>query len=264
RSKEGAPARSPRIAANPVLVVVGTSPKETDDLEKTSRGASSVVLSYNADDEIATMDSSRARTILEESHGSSVCTLGNALKMLGVLAFVAVGMVVAAVLGKQMVQVAEYLDSLGIAAHALILVLFLWSGFPIGPSWSFLCAIAGFAFGWYGVLDAMAGTQISATVNFYASRYLIAAWAQRKIHGLESKKRLYLMAAKSVMEMPRSGMLMLMVLRVSPVPFGVTNYLVGSMCPDIGILPFLLSTLIGSQPYVLLMVNLGRWDAASL
>ncbi|CAE8728887.1 unnamed protein product, partial [Polarella glacialis] len=210
RSKEGAPARSPRIAANPVLVVVGTSPKETDDLEKTSRGASSVVLSYNADDEIGTMDSSRARTILEESHGSSVCTLGNALKMLGVLAFVAVGMVVAAVLGKQMVQVAEYLDSLGIAAHALILVLFLWSGFPIGPSWSFLCAIAGFAFGWYGVLDAMAGTQISATVNFYASRYLIAAWAQRKIHGLESKKRLYLMAAKSVMEMPRSGMLMLM------------------------------------------------------
>ncbi len=124
---------------------------------------------------------------------------------------------------------------------ALVTVLLL----PCLP----LTILAGFTFGLVGGFVAvMFGISISAAVGFLFSRHLARGAVVRQIEGHPRFKAIDAAIA-------REGWKIVGLLRMCPVPFGITNYLYG-----VTAIPFwryMLATIVGMTPGNLLFVYLG-------
>merc|ERR1719329_880409 len=109
-----------------------------------------------------------------------------------------------------------------------------------------------------GVLDSYVGTLCSAVFSYYGSRYFLREWMDRRLNALDSKKRIYLKVALSVIGSGRAGILMQVIMRLQPVQtFGLTNAFFGAMTPDLHILNYVASTFLGMQYGVMMMTSVG-------
>lgn len=197
------------------------------------------------------------RDVLEEVHGKRVCKPQDALAIVGALACIAVAAWLITLVGDDLVDFAEWLVDLGAAGHLLFFGLFVWVGLPFGYNWSTLCVLVGFAYGWVGLLDIYFGTVCSSTFTFFMSRRCCGGCVSSRLGALGKKKRMYLKAAKMVMESRRAGFLMLVVFRVNPVlTFGMENAMFGAWL-SVPIWKLAVTTFLGTQYGAMSMTNMG-------
>ena len=114
-----------------------------------------------------------------------------------------------------------------------------------------LTLLAGFTFGWLGGLGAvMIGIAIGAAFGFLAVRLLARGAVARKIEGHPQFKAIDGAIAKD-------GWKIVGLLRMCPVPFGLTNYLYG--LTGIDFWRYMLATLVGMLPGNMMFVYLGAF-----
>jgi len=179
------------------------------------------------------------------------------LRILIAFMIVVASVVLGVVLQAEIMEMARAIQSLGISGHFLFLLLYLWAGSCMGLGWSLFSLVHGIAYGWVGLIPIMFHSIVSALFGYYMANRCCASWVSRKVGSLGRRKRLYLLAARSVLQMPKAGLLMQVVLRLSPTPFGLINSLLGIWGP----LPlpiFVLATVLGHLPQMLMMISLGR------
>lgn len=196
------------------------------------------------------------KAILAEHHGAHVCTLCDGVKIVLVLGIIALVIYFINSQERALVALASWIEQQGWWGRLLFFVFFLWVGVPIGYGWSTVVVLTGFAYGWLGAIDTAVGTMLSAVLNYWAGRYLFAGWLNRKVSSMSDKRRLYIMAAMSVMQNPRAGCLMQVVLRFQPIPFGLANGIISALC-SVPLWSYCLATAIGMTPTAALMLNLG-------
>lgn len=114
-----------------------------------------------------------------------------------------------------------------------------------------LTLLAGFTFGWLGGLTAvMIGIAIGSAFGFLAVRLLARGAVTKKIERHPQFKAIDGAIAKD-------GWKIVGLLRMCPVPFGLTNYLYGLTAIDFG--RYMLATLIGMLPGNMMFVYLGAF-----
>lgn len=114
-----------------------------------------------------------------------------------------------------------------------------------------LTLLAGFTFGWLGGLTAvMIGIAIGAAFGFLAVRFFARGAVAKKIEQHAQFKAIDQAIAKD-------GWKIVGLLRMCPVPFGLTNYLYGLTAIDFG--RYMLATLIGMLPGNMMFVYLGAF-----
>lgn len=204
-----------------------------------------------------TVTSSRTtRDIIAGQHGSRVCTWKDAVGIVVLVAVVGGLALLVNQLEDQLIAAALVIEGLGFAGHVVFLVLFMWVSTPFGYNWSTVAILVGFCYGWLGLIDVVVDTLIGGFFGYYLARYGIGKWTQRRIRKMSFSKRAYLLAAKSVIESGQAGILMILVLRFGPLPFGVLNGFLGATCTIRA--PVYAATLVlGTLPGTIMMTNLG-------
>jgi uncharacterized membrane protein YdjX (TVP38/TMEM64 family) len=137
----------------------------------------------------------------------------------------------------------EYINSFGAFGPAIYMIMF-----SIIPSGSIIAIAGGMAFGMYlGTLYTIIGALIGATTAFYLSRFLgrdaVEKLVKGKIQSFEDG-------------VEKRGFLLILILRLIPIiPFNVISY--GAGLTKIKFIDYLLATMIGIIPGVIVFTNLG-------
>ena len=119
-----------------------------------------------------------------------------------------------------------------------------------------LTIIAGFTFGWFnGVVAVMVGITIGAAVGFLFARYLARGSIAQKIANNPRFSAIDNAIAKD-------GWKIVGLLRMCPVPFGITNYLYGLTAIDFW--RYMAATLVGMLPATICFVYLGAFGKETL
>lgn len=196
--------------------------------------------------------------VLRENHGTAVCKASDVAKMFLMLFLVGCAVLLVSTQQEHLVDFAEHIEALGSSGHIIFFLLFIWVGLPCGYNWSTVVILVGFAYGWTGIVDSYVGTLCSAVLSYYGSRYCLKDWMERRLSGLNPKKRLYLRVALSVIGSGRAGILMQVIMRLQPVQtFGLTNAFFGAMTPDLHIFVYATSTFLGMQYGIMMMTSVG-------
>eukprot|EP00930_Biecheleria_cincta_P082281 TRINITY_DN72042_c0_g1_i1.p1 TRINITY_DN72042_c0_g1~~TRINITY_DN72042_c0_g1_i1.p1 ORF type:complete len:371 (-),score=54.96 TRINITY_DN72042_c0_g1_i1:145-1230(-) len=211
----------------------------------------------HADEAATSISVHSVKSIMRENHGTTLCSPGEVLTVF--VAFLAVVAVVVLgwVLQTEIMEMARAIQSLGLAAHLLFLLLYLWAGTCLGAGWTLFSLVHGIAYGWVALIPITFHTIVSALFGYYMANRCCSAWVARKVARLGRRKRLYLLAASSVLQMPKAGLLMQVILRLSPTPFGLINSVLGIWGP-LPLFIFALSTVLGHLPQTVMMISLGR------
>lgn len=119
-----------------------------------------------------------------------------------------------------------------------------------------LTLLAGFTFGWLGGLaSVMFGVGIGAAFGFLCVRFLARGAVARKIEEHPQFRAIDSAIAKD-------GWKIVGLLRMCPVPFGLTNYLYGLTAIDFW--RYMLATLVGMLPGNMMFVYLGAFGKRTL
>ena len=119
-----------------------------------------------------------------------------------------------------------------------------------------LTIIAGFTFGWFkGVVAVMCGIAIGAAFGFLFSRYAARGVIAHKIASNPRFNAIDQAIAKD-------GWKIVGLLRLCPVPFGITNYLYGLTAIDFW--RYMAATMIGMLPPTICFVYLGAFGKQTL
>jgi uncharacterized membrane protein YdjX (TVP38/TMEM64 family) len=137
----------------------------------------------------------------------------------------------------------EYIASFGVGGPFVYMVMF-----SVIPAGSVIAIAGGMAFGMYlGTLYTIIGAIIGATVAFYISR-LLGMGAVEKL--IKSKM------LKFEDGIENSGFLIILIMRLIPlIPFNVISF--GAGFTRIKYIDYMLATMIGIIPGVLVFTNLG-------
>lgn len=137
----------------------------------------------------------------------------------------------------------NYIASFGIFGPMVYMAMF-----SVIPSGSVIAIAGGMAFGmFWGTLYTIIGAGIGATVAFYLSRLLGRGIIERLIKGK---------VQKFDEGIEKGGFLLILILRLIPIiPFNVISY--GAGLTRIRYTDYILSTMIGIVPGVLVFTNLG-------
>jgi len=137
----------------------------------------------------------------------------------------------------------EYIASCGIFGPVVYMTMF-----SVIPAGSVIAIAGGMAFGMYfGTLYTIIGAVIGATVAFYVSRLLGRGVVEKLVKGKMQK-------FEDGME--KGGFLLILIMRLIPIiPFNVISY--GAGLTKIRYIDYMLATMIGIIPGVLVFTNLG-------
>ncbi|MEN6327740.1 MAG: TVP38/TMEM64 family protein [Syntrophomonas sp.] len=137
----------------------------------------------------------------------------------------------------------DYIASFGILGPIVYMAMF-----SVIPSGSVIAIAGGMAFGmFWGSLYTIIGAGIGATVAFYLSRLLGRGIVERLVKGK---------VQKFDEGIEKGGFLLILILRLIPIiPFNVISY--GAGLTRIRYTDYILSTMIGIVPGVLVFTNLG-------
>jgi uncharacterized membrane protein YdjX (TVP38/TMEM64 family) len=137
----------------------------------------------------------------------------------------------------------EYIASCGVFGPIVYMTMF-----SVVPAGSVIAVAGGMAFGMYfGTLYTIIGAMIGATVAFYISRLLGRGVVEKLIKGKMQK-------FDDGIE--KGGFLLILIMRFIPIiPFNVISY--GAGLTRIKYIDYMLSTMIGIIPGVLVFTNLG-------
>jgi len=195
--------------------------------------------------------------ILADHYGTHVFRWIDLLQIIALIAFIGVAVWAINTQDEKLVQLAEFIEDLGLVGHLLFFFIFLWVGLPFGYNWSTSVVLVGFAYGWSGIPCATAFTALSAIVSYYSSRYCMRSCVQRRLESTTRKKRMYLMAVTQVMESGRGGFLMQVLVRLQPIQtFGLTNAFFG-VFTTIPMWKYTLTTLLGMEHNIVLLISIG-------
>ncbi|MCG9968219.1 TVP38/TMEM64 family protein [Pelotomaculum terephthalicicum JT] len=137
----------------------------------------------------------------------------------------------------------DYIASYGVFGPIVYMTMF-----SVIPAGSVIAVAGGMAFGMYfGTLYTIIGAMIGATVAFYISRLLGRDFVEKLVKGKMQK-------FEDGME--KGGFLLVLMMRLIPIiPFNVISY--GAGLTRIKYIDYILSTMIGIIPGVLVFTNLG-------
>lgn len=144
-------------------------------------------------------------------------------------------------------SIKHYINSFGILAPIVYIVMFTLVPLTLFPD-SILAVSGGMAFGlFYGTLYTIIGAVLGATLSFYIARFLGRDVVNRLVHG---KGKWFENGVE------KRGFYIVLMLRLIPlVPFDVISY--GAGLSKIKFKDFLLGTIVGIIPGVLIFTNLG-------
>lgn len=137
----------------------------------------------------------------------------------------------------------DYINSCGISGPIVYMIMF-----SLIPSGSIIAIAGGMVFGMYfGSLYTIIGAILGATVAFYISRLLGRGFVEKLIGG----------KIQQIDEgIEKGGFIIVLILRLIPIiPFNVISY--GAGLTRIKYWDYILSTMIGIIPGVLVFTNLG-------
>lgn len=110
--------------------------------------------------------------------------------------------------------------------------------------------LAGYGFGWMGIVWCQVAATIAATLTLLASRYLLGDWFHKRVEARLKKLR------EIEQAMGHHGLLVVMVVRLMHfMPFGVSNYAFG--LASITVVDVAIGTLLANIPAVSLYVMIG-------
>jgi uncharacterized membrane protein YdjX (TVP38/TMEM64 family) len=137
----------------------------------------------------------------------------------------------------------EYIASCGVFGPIVYMTMF-----SVIPAGSVIAIAGGMAFGMYlGTLYTIIGAIVGATVAFYISRLLGRGVVEKIIKGK-------MLRIEDGIE--KGGFLLILILRLIPIiPFNVISY--GAGLTRIKYIDYMLATMIGIVPGVLVFTNLG-------
>jgi uncharacterized membrane protein YdjX (TVP38/TMEM64 family) len=137
----------------------------------------------------------------------------------------------------------EYVNSFGICGPIVYMIMF-----SVIPSGSIIAIAGGMAFGMYlGTLYTTLGALLGSTTAFYIARFL----------GREAVEKILKGKMQSFDDgIEERGFLIILILRLIPIiPFNVVSY--GAGLTKVKFLDYILATMIGIIPGVIVFTNLG-------
>jgi uncharacterized membrane protein YdjX (TVP38/TMEM64 family) len=146
------------------------------------------------------------------------------------------------------IQLIGSLDDQSLSGFVILAALFAFGALVFVPR-TLMCVAAGMAYGVAAVPVSLIGSTIGAVLGFWLARYLLRAPLERAARA-RPKWRALLRAVDD------EGWRIVGLLRLgAPLPATVQNYLFG--LTGIGLLPYVLATLLGNLPQTMLYVYLG-------
>ena len=152
-------------------------------------------------------------------------------------------------------HVSAWLGGLGVIGAALFAVLIAVSSLCLLPASPFIIA-ASAVFGFsLGLLTSAVGIILGAASGYFLSRLFLRKDVADQLKSRPSFKAIDQAIAEE-------GWKIVLLLRLCPIPFGLANYLYGLTA--IPFLPYLITTLLGAVPGLLLFSHLGSAGKAGL
>lgn len=144
-------------------------------------------------------------------------------------------------------SIKNYINSFGVLSPIIYIIMFTLVPLTLFPD-SILAVAGGMAFGLiYGTLYTIIGAVFGATLSFYIARFLGRDVVNKLVHG---KGKWFENGVE------KKGFFVVLMLRLIPlVPFDIISY--GAGLSKIKFKDFLLGTVIGIVPGVLVFSNLG-------
>lgn len=155
-------------------------------------------------------------------------------------------------------RLTEWIGTLGMWGHAIIVLLLALMGLPFAWGFSVTLACAGYLYGWAAVPACEVGCLAGAMLGFALSRRTLKASVRRQIASLPSKRREQVRALLGGLTRPRAGLLLFAALRMTPLlAFGWVNGIAGALT-ELPAPLFALSTLLGVQMDICTRIYLGN------
>jgi uncharacterized membrane protein YdjX (TVP38/TMEM64 family) len=152
-------------------------------------------------------------------------------------------------------HVSAWLGGLGVIGAALFAVLIAVSSLCLLPASPFIIA-ASAVFGFsLGLLTSALGIILGAASGYFLSRLFLRKDVADQLKSRPSFKAIDQAIAEE-------GWKIVLLLRLCPIPFGLANYLYGLTA--IPFLPYLITTLLGAVPGLILFSHLGSAGKAGL
>jgi len=152
-------------------------------------------------------------------------------------------------------HVSAWLGGLGVIGAALFAVLIAVSSLCLLPASPFIIA-ASAVFGFsLGLLTSAVGIILGAASGYFLSRLFLRKDVADQLKSRPSFKAIDQAIAEE-------GWKIVLLLRLCPIPFGLANYLYGLTA--IPFLPYLITTLLGAVPGLILFSHLGSAGKAGL
>jgi uncharacterized membrane protein YdjX (TVP38/TMEM64 family) len=152
-------------------------------------------------------------------------------------------------------HVSAWLGGLGVAGAALFAVLIAASSLCLLPASPFVVA-ASAVFGFsLGLLTSVVGIILGAASGYLLSRLFLRKDLADQLKGRPTFKAIDQAIAEE-------GWKIVLLLRLCPIPFGLANYLYGLTA--IPFLPYLVTTVLGAIPGLILFCHLGSAGKAGL
>lgn len=244
--------QSPSQALSPDGNAIG---RRYDDHGQTSQGDVAAV-EHDRERRPSVASNVSVRSVLSEYHGTKLCSIKDALIVVCIFGILGLFVWILSSQSEHLVAFSEFVEDTGPVGHVIFFAIFMFVGLPFGYNWSTVVLLVAFAYGWSSLIDVNLGTGISALANYHSSRLFLAKCVNRRMKALGPKKRLYLQAAKHVIENHKAGYLMLLLLRMQPVlPFGMANTFLGALC-RLGPLKYLSSTMLGTQIDIVKLISI--------
>lgn len=152
-------------------------------------------------------------------------------------------------------RLSNWIGGLGLIGLALFVIVLAVSSlffFPASPVIIATAAVFGFPL---GVLGAVSGVGLGASLGFFLSRSFL-----RKEVAERLRRNATFRAIDLAIE--EEGWKIVALLRLCPIPFGLANYFYG--LTGIRFQPYLWTTILGSLPSILLFCHLGSAGKASV
>ncbi|CEN21447.1 TVP38/TMEM64 family protein [Paraclostridium sordellii] len=176
--------------------------------------------------------------------------LGKVLKILiSIIILLILGTIICKILSMNIgvEDIQDYVSSFGRLAPLVYIIMFALVPLTLFPD-SILAIVGGMVFGLFkGYIYTLIGALIGATISFYISRKLGRAFVKKL-----TKEKL-----DNIEELINSkGFFIVLILRLVPLfPFDIISY--GSGLTSIKYKDFLLATIIGTIPGILVFTNIG-------
>lgn len=125
-----------------------------------------------------------------------------------------------------LLELSKSVQDLGVAGWAIFVVVLILVAQPFAWGFSATILATGFVYGWVGAAIVFVGSVIGCSVTFFEVRYFARDYLQAKVDKMEPRLQLiYKEIERSATKTVYSSYPMLVGIRSTPLPYGVTNSL---------------------------------------